>query len=207
MAKYAEPSKELFEFFENPDGTYTVTDILARNIDHFEIPEGVSVLEKKIDFDFDESKGFFEPKTVSFPSTLVKIGRGVFCGNRRMETLKIPGNVKYIGDAAFQQSDFKLLEFEEGLEEIDFAAFSFCNNIKDVIIPASCKMIGWRCFADCESLERILMRDPKGWSKWKFDHETYSHKKALFGRVPESTLIDPRSAAVFLKKDLAIRKK
>ena len=207
MKKYVEPSNEIFEYYQNEDGTYTVTDILARNIDHLEVPEGVVELNRKFDFDFDESKGTFEPKTVSFPSTLTKITGTIFVGNKRMETLKIPGNVKYIGDGTFQQSDFKTIEFEEGIEVIDFAAFSFCNNIKEIIIPTSCKMIGWRCFAECESLERVLVRDPKGWVKMKFDFDKHTHKKMLFGGVSESVLMDPRSAAAFLVKDVAICKK
>lgn len=207
MVKYSEPSKELFEFYQNEDGSYVVTDIIAKNIDHFEIPEGVVELNKKFEFDFDESKGTFEPKTVSFPSTLRKITGSVFVGNRRIKTLKIPGNVKYIGDGTFQQSDFKVVEFEEGIEVIDFAAFSFCNNITEIIIPASCKMIGWRCFADCDALKNVLIRDPKGWTKMKFDFDKHTHKKMLFGGVPESVLLDPRTAADFLTKDVAICKK
>lgn len=210
MEKYAEPSKEIFEFVMNTDGTYTVTDILTRGIDHLEIPEGVSVLGPHLIFDLDHEseKGNFDPQTVSFPSTLKSIEVGFFNGNSRMETLKIPGNVTHIGSGAFQFSNFKSVEFEEGLEEIGVAAFSFCPNLKTIIIPASCKRIGWRCFAECDSLERILIREPNGWEKWKLqDGPVESYKKMLFGNVYQSLLFDPCTAATFLKKDIEIRKK
>ena len=210
MMKYAEPSKEMFEFFMNDDGTYTVTDILIRNIDHLEIPEGVSILgpHEIIDLDEEREKGELDPQTVSFPSTLKSIEVGFFNGNSRMETLRIPGNVTHIGSGAFQASKFKRVELEEGLEDIGMAAFSFCSELKTIVIPASCKRIGWRCFADCESLEEIHIKEPSGWEKWKLqDGPAETYKKVMFGKVPPSKLLDTHTAAVFLSEDVDIRRK
>ena len=204
MAIYSEPSKELFEFSQNEDGTYTLTALLKKDVDHLEIPEGVSSIDWDYDVDAEED---FNPETVSFPSTLKSIGKSAFLFNGRMETLFIPGNVTYIAEAAFQQSNFVSVEFGEGLEEIDFAVFSLCKRLETVIIPASCKKIGWRCFAECDSLQSVIFRDPKGWTKLNFDHKTRTHKKALFGSLSEATLSDPRLAAELLKKDIAIGKK
>lgn len=204
MANFSEPSKDLFEFYQNSDGTYTITALLKRDVDHLEIPEGVSVIDWDYDIDAEED---FDPETVSFPSTLRSIGKATFVANSRMKTLFIPGNVTYIAEAAFQQSNFESVEFGEGLEEIDFAVFSLCKCLETVTIPASCKKIGWRCFAECDSLQTVIFRDPKGWTKLNFDHKTRTHKKALFGGLSEATLSDPGRAAELLKKDIAIGKK
>lgn len=67
--------------------------------------------------------------------------------------------VKKINSHTFLNSNVAEIEFEEGIEEILSYAISDCVNLKKIVIPASCKIIGGVSYMPaiqyCENLETI----------------------------------------------------
>ena len=57
-------------------------------------------------------------------------------------------SVKKIGEFAFSSSVRSII-ISEGIEEIDWFAFSKCENLQEIYIPASVKLIGYGAFDGC----------------------------------------------------------
>ena len=57
-------------------------------------------------------------------------------------------SVKKIGEFAFSPSVRSII-ISEGIEEIDWFAFSKCENLQEIYIPASVKLIGYGAFDGC----------------------------------------------------------
>lgn len=69
-------------------------------------------------------------KNVTVPSTIGKV------------------SVKKIGEFAFS-SEIHSIVISNGVEEIDWFAFSGCSNLQEIYIPASVKLIGYGAFDGC----------------------------------------------------------
>lgn len=87
---------------------------------------------------------------INIPSTVEEIGRMAFQASR-VEELTIPGNVKVIGDEAFNQNvkwpTLKTLILEEGIEKI--GKLSFGNALlSEVFLPQSLRDLDPRAFED-----------------------------------------------------------
>ena len=62
--------------------------------------------------------------------------------------LRIPGTVKKICNSAFRLTNINSVIFEEGLEEIQYAAFYECRNLSgNLNLPSTLKFLGFNCFA------------------------------------------------------------
>lgn len=99
-------------------------------------------------------------KSVSFPDSLVEIGRGAFMMCSSIEINSFPASLKVIGDYAFYMcdsarfgTDYKMV-LPEGLERIGRSAF-YQSVVYSVSIPGSCKEIGDYAFFECAGLGGI----------------------------------------------------
>jgi hypothetical protein len=117
------------------------------------IPEGVKVIENRAFHDNFNLNG-----TLSLPSTLEQIGSigndnayaGVFGSCSFVGELKIPDNVKIIGDGAFYECKGLTgsLRFPEKLEGLGQSAFETCTGLSGSIeIPQGVSVVPQRCFA------------------------------------------------------------
>jgi hypothetical protein len=117
-------------------------------------------------------------KRVEFPENLESLGESAFEANRNLEKISFLGSLKTIPDRAFYDCE-KLYEVKlsEGLEEIGFHAFhftalanlvipdgvvvigpnafSYCNRLVTVKLPASIKTIAIDAFCGCGMLKNI----------------------------------------------------
>ena len=66
-------------------------------------------------------------------------------------------SVKKIGESAFSPSVRSII-ISEGIEEIDWFAFSKCKNLQEIYIPASVKLIGYGAFDGCP--KNIIIKCP-----------------------------------------------
>ena len=89
-------------------------------------------------------------KTVQFGKGIQFIERGSFRGCRSIETLTIPGNIRVIGEGVCQElASLKSLTIEEGVQTIDWYAFSKCEELENVALPKeSIKKVGGYVFSD-----------------------------------------------------------
>jgi hypothetical protein len=71
--------------------------------------------------------------------------------------MKIPGNVREIGESSFACVNSLLeLSFEEGVLVIREEAFDHCGNLRSIAFPVSLEMIESQAFRGCHSLRRIV---------------------------------------------------
>lgn len=115
--------------------------------------------------------------------TVTGIGNNCFKGSK-IKSIQIPETVKSIGSAAFQDclklenviftntkvdvtigiSAFKRCESLKNINlpitsSIGTSAFEGCISLESIDIKAGCKTVGQYCFAYCDSLKKIIVRD------------------------------------------------
>ncbi len=93
--------------------------------------------------------------SISLPRSLRKVGMRAFFGCKNLTHVTIPPSVTF-GSEAFSESGVETIVFEEGVEIIGFSMFSL-TNIREVVLPASMKIVGCSAFSDCADLERVVL--------------------------------------------------
>lgn len=101
----------------------------------------------------------------TIPCSIVSLGCRAFRGNKKIKSINIPSNVRYIGHQCFDECDslnniiFADLEKIDGVDglEIGNASFAHCKNIKSIILPERLDSIGHAVFYGCEKLECITI--------------------------------------------------
>ena len=79
-----------------------------------------------------------------------EIGDNAFCSNNvgTLKSISLPQSVKKIGSGAFYGQE-KLREVSlGGVVEIGYAAFKYCPNLKQIVLPDTVETIGMSAFAD-----------------------------------------------------------
>lgn len=90
-------------------------------------------------------------KNVSLPDSLEKVDTYAFNTFATTAFDKIPANLKWIGESAFQSAQIDNLDLPEGLTHIGNKAF-FNASIKSVSLPESCTEYGQNIFYGCSKL-------------------------------------------------------
>ena len=116
------------------------------------------------------------PENLKIPDGIVgilhasSIFDGVFDGCELLESVKIPGSVKEIGNKAFRNcTSLASVMLAKGVEEIGNFAFNGCTSLASVTLAKGVKTIGNFAFGGCTSLKSITI--PEGVSKigdWAF---------------------------------------
>ncbi len=70
-----------------------------------------------------------------------------YYGEGDLTTYTIPSNITRIGDFAFARSNLTSINIPKGVEEIGYAAFYHCDNLKEISIPSSVTWIEPSAFA------------------------------------------------------------
>jgi len=160
---------------ENSDGTITVTGMKGLGVDGYGvncnmteflpdliIPEQID--GKKVTAIGDMAFTMASFNSISFPSSIKKIGKGsfMFCGMLGDE-LVLPENVEYIDNSAFNSfelySDVTRNEFGKELEDGSINV-GRPHIIESINVPKSVKFIGWYAFGTQmgNPVDEIIMR-------------------------------------------------
>ncbi len=116
------------------------------------IPEGITEINN--DTFTDEIKK--EMKSVTIPSTVIKIGEEAFSGCRKLNSIEIPESVTEIGDKAFAGCvKLKNIEIPFSVRKIGHETFFKCKNLKKIKIPDSVISIGHYIFSCCKRLSEV----------------------------------------------------
>ena len=153
------------------------------NIDAIKIPESVKMIGEHA---FAGCKNL---KSANLPSSLRNLGSGAFegCGLSNVkipitlssikdETFKgcnltslyIPNIIKVIGKSSFSYcQQLKDIIISNSVKTIEMSAFHSCTSLESIKIPESVEYIGGGAFAFCESLKNVeILKVPNGTSKW-----------------------------------------
>ena len=118
-------------------------------------------------------------KSIKFPESLTRIGKGALSGHKKLTKLVFPANLKEIDDRAFDDNPgLKSIEFNDGLEKLhgfsgvrsaglsikipdtvsDFYAFG-SSSIEYIELPKRLKRIPSNCLSWCTNLKEIHIPD------------------------------------------------
>ena len=99
-------------------------------------------------------------KTLNLPKYLTEMGRNAFQFSE-IETITIPGSIKKISDCAFLQNySLKNVIINEGVEELDYGCFYYCNNLTEAVLPSTLKCVESAVFDRCDALESVTFLNP-----------------------------------------------
>ncbi len=154
----------------NKEKTELILYPLMNNSKDYIIPDTVRVV---CDAAFENAKYI---KSVYIPDSVVEICEYAFYGTN-IESVKIPGSVKYIYGNAFEDCT-KLEEvlLEDGLEELDAEVFKNCTSLTSIDLPSSVEVIGKSVFYGCNNLENVFLPNLLGYISNEMFYECSSLK-------------------------------
>ena len=97
---------------------------------------------------------------IVLPETLVEIDQFAFSKTRLTEVV-IPGSVELLRASAFEGksnggSPLEKVVFEGNkIRELELRTFSYCDRLKEIVLPEGLESIGYNAFDGCSALERI----------------------------------------------------
>jgi uncharacterized repeat protein (TIGR02543 family) len=101
---------------------------------------------------------FWDLETVQMPGSLKYIGRGAFETNTYLDHVVIPDGVRIVRDRAFQGCTFlRDLDIGKKVERIGTEAFARCSQLATVAIPDSVTAIGDAAFSNCWRLLSVKL--------------------------------------------------
>ncbi len=86
------------------------------------------------------------------------IGEGAFYGCTKLTDVKLPDNLKTIGDYGFYRSGIVTAVLPDTVDTIGTLAFSDCHGLRSVTLGTGMKNIGANAFHDCMSLLEVINR-------------------------------------------------
>lgn len=91
-----------------------------------------------------------------FTDDLLRLEESAFYGCISLTDINLPDNMQYIGSYAFTGCAFKEFKVPEGIEHIQQATFSWCENLERVELSQSVTEIRYYAFGKCESLKEVV---------------------------------------------------
>lgn len=129
----------------------TEHDILIKGNALTVIPEGVTIIGRRA-FNGEEW-----PNT-TIPSSVAEIKEYAFayCTGNSDKKIVIPSSVSKLGKGVFENNKaVKSIEIEANLNFIPAGTFDGCTNLETVVLPNSITSLGQQCFENCESLKSV----------------------------------------------------
>lgn len=125
------------------------------NLNSLELPNGLISI-KELAFNGAGIKA----KEIILPDSISYLGEGAFFGAGKIETIKLPNNLKDIPNVCFESCRYlKNVEFGDKISEIGSGAFNDCRNLKSITLPSSLRLMKDGVFRDCFSLETVIFSD------------------------------------------------
>ena len=94
---------------------------------------------------------------ITLPEGVEGIYSHAFAGCASLKTVEFPSSLRLISTHGFQGSGIEELRFPEGIVEIAGSAFQNCVQLRQVYLPASLETMGTWTFAECASLEQVVI--------------------------------------------------
>ena len=138
------------------------------NLENIVLPEGLATISNSYSSSsYPEGAGpgcFYgckSLKTITFPSTIEKIGSDAFRSCLNLEEINFSNGIKTlnIGQHAFDNCySLTKINFNEDVEQLNIGnmAFSYCSSIRSISIPTGLKSIGGGVFYRCSRLENVV---------------------------------------------------
>ena len=83
----------------------------------------------------------------------------IFSSAKKLYTIIIPENVKYIGESAFEGTSLSTIVIPNGVSEIRKRTFMSCSNLRSVVLSSNTTIIDEYAFYSCSNLTSIELPD------------------------------------------------
>lgn len=114
------------------------------------------------------SKGMFSGcdglKKIKLPKNLKVIGDDAF-GCSGLEELELPETVTTIGEEAFEFTNLKKVALQQNVTKIGLKTFYYCNKLQKIYIPAKVTYIDMSAFENCSKLTDVYYAGTE--EQWK----------------------------------------
>lgn len=141
--------------FDKDSGTITKYIGTETEIDIPEEIEGIKVIK----VGYSAFQGI-DITRVNIANSIEEIENEAFEGCTKLNTIKLPANLKYIGYAAFSNcTNLINVELPNSLTSINGRVFAGCKNLINISIPNSVEYIGNSAFEECINLKNIELSD------------------------------------------------
>ena len=111
------------------------------------VPDGITEIA-------DSAFSSCDVEQIVLPSTLVKINNDAFYGTRKLRSINLPDNLRYIGRGAFYKSGIQSIKIPPKIRRIAGELFSY-SAIEEIYIPHGVKVIDFKAFSNCYHLSKI----------------------------------------------------
>ena len=156
--------------FVIPDGvTSIVADVRSENLKSVTIPSSVTSMEDSYwgssleavhinDLEawckivFDRPGTSYEYQSGTNP---LYGAHNLYLNGELVTDLVIPESITLIDNHTFRGGSFKSITLHDNITEIGIFAFAHCDNIEEVTLPKSLKMVKYQAFYDCSSLKNV----------------------------------------------------
>lgn len=128
------------------------------------IPKNVNDLTTS---SFPDAKLEVDPESPNYQSVngiiiLSKDGTELVAVSRNVSEYTIPNSVKKIKAKSFYATRVMDIIIPNGVQEIEYSVFDYCDNLKSIEIPSSVTTIGGGAFSRCSQLSEIRIHKPAG---------------------------------------------
>lgn len=139
-----------------PDGI----EIIARDlsiprkklsIEKVYIPNTVKFILEKAFMDADNLL------EIIIPDSVIEIEKSAFEGCIKLKKVVLSKNLKEIKEKSFSHCGFESITIPNSVTNIEFGAFTNCNNLIECVIPNSVKKIGDYSFHNCINLNKLIL--------------------------------------------------
>ena len=134
-------------------------------------------------------------KTITIPKTVKYTVNGAFAGNTELETVIFEEGSQFetLGSGTFHQDvNLKNIVLPDSLTTIEHGAFSECEGLETLNIPANVTYIDADTFYHNYSLKTAYFENPNGWSRY------YGQNVNNQTPISSTDLSDPEQAAITL---------
>ena len=94
-------------------------------------------------------------KSLIMPSSIQSVRDLAFSGCSSLDNVSFSPNLKYIGNEAFSSCAFKELDLPEGLTDVGYNVFAFCQELVKVTLPESLSSPRLMMFGNCPMLREF----------------------------------------------------
>ena len=127
---------------------------VPKDVQHVEIPEGITVIKENAFRDCSELQ------SVVLPDSITEIHDYAFFGCSAIRSLKMPNGITEIGECAFNGCEkLQSVEIPDSVTEIKRSVFASCSELQSVAIPDGVTGIGQYAFSDCQNLQSVTIPD------------------------------------------------
>ncbi len=127
----------------------------SKGIKSVEMPDTIKEIQ---DYAFSSN---YDLTSVKLSKGLQVLGTNVFFNCQKLESIELPASIKKMGVYVFSASGLKSVTIPQSntFTEIDQYAFYQCQQLTEVILPATMTNIADNAFADCPN--KITIKAPK----------------------------------------------